>query len=483
MAYRCGDRQQMTLLPQSIEEYVAKDDPVRAYDVFVEAVDFHELGITINPYKVGNAEYDPRSMLKLLVYGYSYGVKSSRKLERECYHNISFIWLMGGLKPDHKTIAEFRRRNKKALKKVLRHCAQVCIKLDLIAGNILFVDSTKIRANASRRRTHDRAHYEKLLIDIDHRIEKLLADCEAADDSEEGTPSYVAMDRELAKNQNLKERIKETLHSFTSGNRKQVNLTDPDCAIMHSVQGSHASYSVQSVVDDRHGLIVQAEAVSESNDVNQFSPQIEQANDLFEEPCEIACADAGYADTDDLGKIDGKGIKVIVPSQRQALREGEGPFSKSRFTYDKEQDCYFCPEGHQLRYRDTERRRGERHYQIADGRKCHRCRHYGTCTTAKKGRKIKRLPNEELKQKLEAQYQEVASQEIYARRKTRVEHPFGHIKRNLKTDAFLLRGRDGVQAETSLLATCFNVARMITIFGVGTLREQLAALSMAPATA
>ena len=108
MAYRSGDRHQMALLPQSIEEYVADDDPVRAYDAFVEAVDFHELGININPYKVGNAEYDPRSMLKLLVYGYSYGVKSSRKLERECYHNIAFIWLMGGLKPDHETIAELQ---------------------------------------------------------------------------------------------------------------------------------------------------------------------------------------------------------------------------------------------------------------------------------------------------------------------------------------------------------------------------------------
>ncbi len=167
MAYRSGDRQQMSLLPQSIEEYVAEDDPVRAYAAFVEAVDFHELGININPYKVGNAEYDPRSMLKLLVYGYSYGVKSSRKLERESYHTIAFIWLMGGLKPDHKTIAELRRRNKKALKKVLRHCAQVCIKLELIAGNVLFVDGTKIRANAGRNRTHDRTYYERLLANLD----------------------------------------------------------------------------------------------------------------------------------------------------------------------------------------------------------------------------------------------------------------------------------------------------------------------------
>jgi hypothetical protein len=291
----------------------------------------------------------------------------------------------------------------------------------------------------------------------------------------------VIMDKELAGAQNLKGRIKQVLDAFQGSNRKTMNQTDPDCAIMSSVQGSHASYNVQSVVDDTHGLIVQAEAVSDTNDVNQFSRQIDQATDLLEKPCDAACADAGYADTDDLGKIDAKGIKVIVPSQRQALHEEEGPFSKSHFIYDKEQDCYFCPEGHRLRYWDTDNSTGERHYRITDKRQCHSCTHYGTCTTAKKGRKIKRLPNEEMKQKLEAQYEEAASQEIYVRRKVRAEHPFGHIKRNLKTDAFLLRGREGVQAETSLLATCFNVARMITIFGVGVFKEKLSSLRIVPA--
>lgn len=480
MAYRCGNRYQMDLLPPSIEEYVADNDPVRVYDAFVEALDFHELGININPHKVGNAEYDPRSMVKLLVYGYSYGVKSSRKLERECYHNIAFIWLMGGLKPDHKTIAEFRRRNKKTLKKVLRHCAQVCIKLKLITGNILFVDGTKIRANAARHRTHDRAYYEKLLVNIDRRIEKLLEDCEFTDRLEKESGSFVAMDKELAKTQDLKGRIKQVLDAFQANNRKLVNQTDPSCAIMRSVQGSHASYNVQSVVDDKHGLIVQADAVSDTSDVNQFARQIEQANELFEKPCDAACADAGYADTDELEKIDKQGIKVIVPSQRQALHRKESPFSKSHFTYDKERDCYFCPEEHRLSYKGTDKNTGKRHYQITDKQQCHSCKHYGQCTSAKRGRKIIRLENEDTKERLEAQYEEAESREIYARRKTRVEHPFGHIKRNLKTDAFLLRGRDGVQAETSLLATCFNVARMITIFGVGTLLEKLVALSMLP---
>ena len=251
---------------------------------------------------------------------------------------------------------------------------------------------------------------------------------------------------------------------------------------MHSVQGSHASYNVQSVVDDRYGLIVQAEAVSETTDVNQFARQIEQANELLEKPCEAACADAGYADTDELEKIDGQGIKVVVPSQRQALHEEEGPFSKSHFTYDKEQDCYFCPEGQRLSYQWTDKGTGKRHYQIRK-RQCQSCRHYGQCTTSKKGRKIIRLHNEETKERLEAQYQEAASQEIYKRRKMRVEHPFGHIKRNLKTDTFMIRGRDGAQAETSILATCFNVARLITILGVSGLLEKLATLGMVPLAA
>ena len=139
----------MDLFPKSIEEYVQEDDPVRIYDAFVESLSMEEVKIEINSNKVGNSQYDPKAMLKLLIYGYSYGWRSSRKLERALYHNISFVWLLGGLKPDHKTIANFRRNNKKALKEVLRQCVKLCIKLDLIDGNTLFVDGSKMRGNAS----------------------------------------------------------------------------------------------------------------------------------------------------------------------------------------------------------------------------------------------------------------------------------------------------------------------------------------------
>jgi transposase len=476
MAYRCGTRYQFGLFPQSIEDYVAFNDPVRAYDAFVEALDFNDLGIQIDPNQVGNSEYDPKAMLKLFVYGYSYGTKSSRKLERETHHNLSFIWLMGGLKPDHKTIAEFRRKNKEALKKVLRQCARMCLKLDLIAGNVLFVDGTKIRANASRGKIHDQAYYEQHLSEIDGRIEQLVEECEKIDEVEETQKSWVEMDSELTQKKRLKEKIQEALKTLKETGRTEINLTDPDCALMHSIQGSHASYNVQSVVDDKTGLIVHAEAVQEATDVNQFATQIEQANEVLEEPCKVACADAGYADTEELQKIDNQQIKVIVPSQRQALHEEEGPFSKSHFRYDKERDCYWCPEGHRLRYDWTDKEGGKRFYQITNGKICHACVHYGQCTSAKKGRRITRMALEEMKEKFEAQYEEPGSQEIYKKRKTRAELPFGHVKRNLKTDGFLMRGRSGVNAETSLLATCFNLARMITIFGVSGLIDKLMGL-------
>ena len=473
VAYRFGSRYEMGLLPPSIEDYVAADHPVRAYDAFVEALDFPALGIDRDPHRVGNSEYDPKAMMKLLVYGYSYGVRSSRKLERETQQNIAFMWLLGGLKPDHKTIAEYRRKNKKALKTVLKQCVGLCIHLDLIRGNALFVDGAKVRANAARSKTHDRAYYEQQMSDMEERIEHLVEECERVDQQEEGEGSWVAMDKGWAEKSRLKDKIEEVLKVFSEPGREQVNRTDGDCAVMHSVQGSHASYNVQSVVDDQHGLMVQAEAVSETSDVNQFARQIEQANEVLPEPCKIACGDAGYADTEELQKVEAQGIKVVVPSQRQALHEEEGPFSKSRFRYDREQDGYWCPAGHRLRYEWTHPSNGKRHYVITRRELCHRCEHYGACTTAKKGRKIIRLSLEEVKERLEAQYAEPASQEIYARRKARVEHPFGHIKRNLKLDAFLMRGRDGVNAETSLLATCFNLARMITLLGVSGLIAKL----------
>lgn len=466
MSYRHGKRNQINLFPEAIEDYVGPDDPVRAYDALVESLDFNDLGIQLNEIKPGCPQYDPKAMLKLMVYGYSYGIRSSRKLERAIYHNISFIWLMGGLKPDHKTIAEFRRKNKPALKRVLKQCARMCMDLGLISGNTLFVDGSKIRANASLNNTWDKKKCRKVLNKIDKRIDKIISECDEADDREDGDSSHVKMGEELKDQKTLKEKVEEIAKELEEGEKTSKNTTDPECTRVRSAHGVHAGYNGQVVVDGENGLIVNTDVVSENNDLNQFEDQINQANETMGKKCKAACGDSGYADTDKLERIDKQNIKVVVPSQRQASEKKPGPFSKEKFSYDAERDCYICPEGHILKYSHFDIRKKHKSYQITDKSICFNCRYYGTCTKAKTGRKIIRLPHEEVREKLEAQYLEPESQAIYKLRKQTAELPFGHIKRNLGVNAFLLRGLEGVKAEMSLFASCFNLTRMINILGV-----------------
>src|SRR3989339_421803 len=175
MAYKCGNRAQTTFLPSTIEDYVGKQDPVRVYDAFVDSLDLGALGISLD-IKAGADEYFPKTMLKLLVYGYSYGIRSSRKLERACHHNLSFQWLMGGERPDYRTIARFRSKYKAAIAKLLKQCVRLCLKLDLIEGNTLFTDGSKFRANASINNHWTKERCQRRLEKIDKQIDQLLED-------------------------------------------------------------------------------------------------------------------------------------------------------------------------------------------------------------------------------------------------------------------------------------------------------------------
>jgi transposase len=459
-----GDRQQMSMFPPCVDDYVGQDDVVRAYDAFVDHLDWDSLNINV-PHHMGRPKYDPKTMLKLLIYSYSYGIKSSRKIERACYHNLSYVWLTGNLKPDHKTIAEFRRKNKKAIKNVLKQCVQFCVKSKLIEGNILFIDGTKIRANASINNTWNKKKCQKAIQRAEQRITEILNECEAIDQSEEDQASLNKLYGDLADQEKRNAKVKAIMSEIENENRQSKNTVDSDCANMHSRQGSHAAYNVQHVVDDKHGLIVNVDAVSDANDSQQFANQVQQANEQLGKKCKVACADAGYANTEKLNEIDKDEIKVIVPSQKQALHNAQKPFNRDEFTYDKEKDQYVCPEGHLLTYRGLNKQKGAKVYKISQPKHCRQCQYFGECTNSKYGRKVTRLLNEDIKKKLEAQYLEPESQMTYQRRKEKVEHPFGHIKRNLSVNSFLTRGREAVKSESTLYATCFNMARMITICG------------------
>jgi len=462
MAYRYGNREQINLFPESIEQYVSEEDPVRAYDAFIDALDIEELGIKLNEHAVGPPPYDPIAMLKILVYGYSYGWRSSRKLERALNHNVSFMWLGGGLKPDFKTINTFRSDNKQALKNTLKLCARMCIKLDLIDGNTLFVDGGKFRANAGNSQTKSKDAWKKMMVGVQKRIDQLIDECERVDLYE--TESLVKMQKELRSKKKLKSKIDELIGEIKQ--EKAINGTDPDCKIMRGRQGSHAGYNSQAVVDEAHGLLASLEAVDQVTDHHQMEQQINNAEENLGKLCENGCADAGYHDIDALKPLMEDNKKIIVPSNKQALKNPkEEPFGKQAFIYNPEKDTYACPVGEEL-YRSSQAKgRNKIAYRMKRESACKICKHYGQCTTAKRGRTIYRMVNEETKQELEKLYKSKVGQEIYAKRKMKVELPFGHIKRNLGAGTFLLRGLEGVNAELGILGSCFNIARMITLLG------------------
>jgi transposase len=475
MAFRCPERYQQMFLPASIDEYVAQDDPVRAYDAFVDTVDWRTLGIVADEHQAGCPAYPPNVMLKILVYGYSYGIRSSRKLERALHHNLSFLWIAGGLQPDFKTISRFRRDNRAALKKVIKHCVQLCIKLDVIAGNTLFVDGSKFRANAGIGASCTAEQCDERLKGIDQRIEEILSECERVDTQENDEDSMVCLKQELAEQTRRKQRIEAAAQQLKAQGLQQVNTTDPDCAVMRGRQGCHAAVNGQIVVDDQHGLIVSSDVVKDNHDRKQFTGQMEAAKAITGKTPEVAGADSGYYSGKELETMAAVATTVLVPVRGQVHPSKDKPFAKAHFTYVASDNVYVCPAGHRLTCRRTCEKRRWREYQL-DGGTCCACEHYSDCTRGRNGRKIVRYFNEDLRDQFRRQFETPANQAIYTRRKQTVELPFGHFKRNLGAGHFLLRGLAGMRAELSLLASCFNVTRLIGLLGVPGLIAKLSAV-------
>lgn len=473
MALISGNREQINFLPKSIEEYVGEDDPVRVYDAFVDQLDFKKLNIRISLNSNGHPLYDPKAMLKLVLYGYSYGTRSSRKLEKATYHNLSFIWLMGGLKPDHKTISRFRKNNLVTIKDLLKQCARLCLELNLIEGNTLFVDGSKIRGNASIKNTWTKEKCERALEHIDENIKEILKECQREDKKEKKHGSYVKLQGELKDKKKMKLKVKEIMDKLSRKNLNLINTVDEECIRIKSVQGSHVGYNAQIVVDKKYGLIVNSDVVNENNDLNQFATQINQANEVLEKDCKIACADSGFAHTPELERIDNQGIKVVVPSSRQVADREIKDFDRDKFSYDKQNDCYICPEGEKLVPREIDKKSNSQIYRVTSRNICKSCKHFGVCTKSRDGRKIYRLLNEETRLRFEEQFKEKKLQKIYKLRQQKVELPFGHIKRNLGVSSFLIRGKEGAKSEMALLSSCFNIRRMMTIIGVKRLIKKL----------
>ncbi len=481
MAYIYGQRSQHMLFPASIDEYLPKDDPVRIYDAFISELDFVGLGISLEPYKGGPDEYDPKTMLKIIVYGYSMGVRSSRKLELACHRDIAFVWLTGNLVPDYRTIARFRKEHSPSIRQVLRQLVRLCIQWNLIEGNALFVDSTAMEANASLRKTFTPENIKKRLAKIDARVDKLLKETARLDEEQDSLGSLAKVNKELLNLEVIRAGIKKVENELKEESLKEVNTTDRDCVRVKSSGRCRAGYKAQSTVDGQNGLIVTTEVVASASDMHQLSRQVKNASDVLGKNPQVAVSDSGYASVDDVANIPEE-ITVVMPSQQQVNKERTADqqtdaknFTKAKFAYNSDSDSYTCPAGQKLSFRFwAEGQQGQKlkNYR-PDAGVCKACEHFHRCTNNSQGRKITRHELEHVRQRMDATYQSPAGQEIYERRKILSELPHAQIKHNGGVRRFLLRGLQGVNAEFSLLAAAHNITRMITILGAAGILAKL----------
>ena len=467
-------RNQVILFPETVEDYITADNPVRFIDAFVASLNLSELGFArAQPAETGRPAYDPGDLLRLYLYGYLHRVRSSRMLEREAKVNLEVMWLLGKLSPDFKTIADFRRDNLAAIKRVCREFTLLCRKLQLFGGELVAVDGSKFKAVNGRRRNFSERRLKKSIQALDEKISTYLRSLDAADandpDPDRAPPSAADLRAKIATLRERKAKY-EALHSkLKASGAKQVSLTDRDARsmIVH-FNSTDVCYNVQTAVDEKHQLIVAHEVTNDPTDHAHLAEMAVRAKAMLEVAQLEVVADRGYYDGAEVKQCAAAGITSYIPKPITSVNQKRGLFTKQDFIYDEEKDCYRCPAGEQLtyRYESFELNRQIRYYTTS---KCLNCPLKAQCTTNSRGRRITRWVDEKFLEDMARRVR--ARPELMRRRQQLSEPPFGTIKRAMNQGYFLMRGLDKVGAEMSLTVLSYNLKRAINILGVEKLIE------------
>lgn len=471
------DRNQATILPEYVDDYVSSDNPVRVIDAYVEQVDMvaHNFSFAICP-SVGRPPYDPRVMLKLYLYGYLNRIRSSRRLEDEAKRNLELIWLLERLAPDFKTIADFRKNNKKALKELFKDFNRLCKEWGLYGKETAAIDGTKIRASNSKKNNFSKKKLKRHIKYIEDKIDTYLDELDQNDELEKA-------DRKLSEEE-IKERIEELRkrknryaameEELERDKKNEISTTDPDARLMSNNNGAvDVSYNVQTAVDSKHKLIVTFEVITQPNDLGYLSPLALQVKHFLE--CETIdmLADKGYYHVDCLKSCVENGIRPYVSKQSYANRTGNKKYYADKFIYDKAKDLYTCPAGEELFYLRTRssKEKGVLGYDYRNSKACANCPEKSQCTRNKTGRTIFRNVNQDFLDTIDLKTQ--ADMEKYKQRQMIVEHPFGTIKHIWGAGFFLTRGIESVTAEVALSYLAYNFKRTISILGVEEMVKRL----------
>ena len=460
------DRRQGVLLPEFLDDYVSEENPVRAIDVFVEALDLDALGFDgVVPEATGRPGYHPGVLLKIYVYGYINQVASSRRLEREAQRNVELMWLTGRLAPDFKTIADFRKDNGPAIRAACRQFVELCRRLELFTHAVAAIDGSKFKAVNARDKNFTRASIQRRMEQVEASIERYMAALETAD----------RQDGELAqaKSGRLQEKIaalREQMKSFQAmevqvhaAPDQQVSLTDPDARAMGtSGKGSAVvGYNVQTAVDARHHLIVAHEVTNVGSDRAQLSNMAGQAKAAMGAEALEVLADRGYFSGEEVLACEPLGVTPYVPKPLTSGSKAEGRFGKPDFVYVPDDDAYRCPAGEVLTWRFTSVEKGMTLHTYWTT-KCADCALKAQCTTGKQ-RRIKRWEHEAV---IEAMQDRLDRKPDAMRiRRATVEHPFGTIKACMGATHFKTRTLEKVKTEMSLHVLAYNLKRAIAILG------------------
>jgi transposase len=491
--FKTGEsREQPSLLPPRIEDYVGPDNTVRAIESYVCALDLAKLGFRHagrGLEEVGQPPYDPADLLKLYLYGYINQVRSSRRLAREANRNLELIWLLKNLKPGYRTIANFRKENWEGLKAVNRSFVLLVRELGLVGGSVVAIDGSFFHGDASKASIFTRRRLADQIAKLDLEIEaygKSLEDNDAAEakvDRTDGPGNGGGGDgsdigAKVAALMARRSRAQADLDRLEESGETQMSLTDPDARhLVKSGQGV-AGYNVQVAVDDKHKLIIASEVVNDSSDVGQLHAMATAAKEALDAEALQVLADEGYYSSTELKACEDDGIIAYVPvpgGNGQTAKRGR--FSLKEFSYDPAADTYHCPAGERLRPMEGrwENTSGRTEIRYASSAKaCKICPLKARCLSPKASRRtIGRWEHEDVLERHRARMHDAS--ELMRRRSAIVEHPFGTLKCRAGYRHFLVRGFDKVRGEWSLMALGYNFTRVLNILGL----ERFAAYMLA----
>jgi transposase len=467
MGYIKGnERGQSVLFPSSVDEYIAENNAVRAIAAFLGRLDFVKLGfVRGRAAETGRPGYDPRLLMGLFLWGHLNGIRSSRKLEQECHRNLEVIWLCENLRPDFKTIADFRKGNGEGIKGVVVEFRLWCLAEGLYGKEIVAVDGSKFKAVNSKERNFTRGKLKQVITRERAKISEYLEALEVADEAEGEEMELTAeqlkekiagLERYLAEHEELERELEASGES-------QVSLTDPEARMMKTARGSEVSYNVQTVVDSKYKLIAAYQVTNEGNDLGQLAVMAQQAQEALLVEKLTVLADGGYFEGNALKECELAGITTYLPLPESGGAKRRGIFERKQFRYDEASDLYVCPQGEELRFRSMQNKRGKQ-FKVYKTKACVTCPLRRQCTTSKYGRKLERWEDQGVIDRLQARNR--GRPELLKQRKTLAEHPFGTIKRGMNQGFFLLKGISKVTTETGLTVLSYNLKRVLNIMGV-----------------